>query len=141
MTDENPTTEDAAESVTETPEALRNSESPDQSEGTFDPAYIAQLRQEAAQGRVKAKRADALARQATKAITASDGRLIDPDDLAFDEQFLDEEGLVDSDRVRAAIDALVERKPHLAARRPSSSLTQGAQPAPGQVSLLDFLRA
>lgn len=140
MTDETPTIEDAAESVTETPEALRNSESPEQAEGTFDPAYIAQLRQEAAQGRVKAKRADALARQATKAIAAGDGRLIDPDDLAFDEQFLDEEGLVDSERVRAAIDSLMERKPHLAARRPSSSLTQGAQPEPGQVSLLDFLR-
>ena len=65
---------------------------------------------------------------------------VDADDLAFDPQFLDEDGLVDSDRVRAAIAALVERKPHLAARRPSSSLTQGAQPEPGQVSLLDFLR-
>ena len=139
MTETTPTDE-APESPDNSTEAHRNSESPQESEGTFDPAYIAQLRQEAAQGRVKAKRADALARQATKAIAASDGRLIDPDDLAFDEQFLDEEGLVDADRVRVAIDSLVERKPHLAARRPSSSITQGAQPEPGQVSLLDFLR-
>lgn len=140
MTDQTQTTDDAPVSVEETSEALSNSESPQEADSTFDPAYIAQLRQEAAEGRVKAKRADALARQAVKAIAAGDGRLIDADDLAFDAQFLDEEGLVDSDRVRAAIAALVERKPHLAARRPSSSLTQGAQPEPGQVSLLDFLR-
>lgn len=141
MTDPTPTTDDAPASVEETPEALRNSESPEQVEGTFDPDYIAQLRQEAAEGRVKAKRADALARQAMKAIAASDGRLIDPDDLAFDQQFLDDDGLVDADRVRAAIESLLERKPHLAARRPSASITQGAQPMSGQVSLLDFLRA
>lgn len=140
MTDQTPTLDDAPATVTETPEALSNAESSQESDGTFDPAYIAQLRQEAAEGRVKAKRADALARQAVKAIAASDGRLIDADDLAFDQQFLDDEGLVDTDRVRAAIAALVERKPHLAARRPSSSITQGAQPEASQATLLDFLR-
>ena len=123
------------------PEALRNSESPEQAEPTFDTAYVTQLRQEAAQARVKAKRADALARQAVGAIAAHDGRLIDPDDLAFDEQFLDDDGLIDRDRVIAAIGSLVERKPHLAARRPASSITQGAQPEPEAVSLLGLLQA
>jgi len=139
MTEPTPTTE-APEPIEDAPEALRNSESPQDAEPTFDPAYIAQLRQEAAEGRVKAKRADALARQAVRAIVRSDGRLIDADDLAFDAQFLDDEGLVDSEKVTAAIDSLVERKPHLAARRPSSEIPQGAQPMPGQVSLLDLLQ-
>lgn len=121
-------------------EAVGNSESAEQVEPTYDAAYVAQLRQEAAEGRVKSKRADALARQATKAIAAHDGRLIDAEDLAFDEQFLDDEGLVDRDRVIAAIESLIERKPHLAARRPSTTIAQGAQPEPDRVSLLDYLR-
>jgi hypothetical protein len=128
------------DSSEQAPEALRNSESPQDSDSTFDPAYIAELRQEAAEGRVKAKRADALARQAVNAIVQGDGRLIDADDLAFDAQFLNDDGLVDAERITAAIDSLVERKPHLAARRPSSPITQGAQPMAGQVSLLDLLQ-
>jgi len=139
MTEPTPTTE-APEPTEDAPEALRNSESPQDAEPTFDPAYIAQLRQEAAEGRVKAKRADALARQAVRAIVKGDGRLIDADDLAFDAQFLDDDGLVDAEKVTAAIDSLVERKPHLAARRPSSEIPQGAQPMAGQVSLLDLLQ-
>jgi len=140
VTDQEPTTEEAPVSLEEPTEALANSESPQDAEPTFDPGYIAQLRQEAAEGRVKAKRADALARQAVKAITRSDGRLIDADDLAFDAQFLDDDGLVDAEKVTAAIDSLVERKPHLAARRPSSEIPQGAQPMSGQVSLLNLLQ-
>jgi hypothetical protein len=132
-------TDSAAKRDEIAPEALGNSESPQEPEEVFDPAYVAQLRQEAAQGRVKAKRADALARQAVKAIAAGDGRLIDADDLAFDPQFLDDDGLVDTDRVTSAIASLIERKPHLAARRPTSAIAQGAQPDPGQVSLLDLL--
>lgn len=122
-------------------EALGNSQSPEQAEPTYDGAYVAKLRQEAAESRVKAKRADALARQATRAITAHDGRLIDPDDLAFTEEFFDDDGLVDSDRVTAAIDTLIKRKPHLAARRPNAPIAQGAQPEPEQVSLLGLLQS
>lgn len=141
MTDET-ATEVAPETPAETPaEALGNSQSPEQGDGTYDAAYVAKLRQEAAESRVKAKRADALARQATRAITAHDGRLIDPDDLAFTDEFLDDDGLVNSDRVVAAIESLIERKPHLAARRPNSTIAQGVQPEPEAVSLLGLMQS
>ena len=56
----------------------------DKAEPEFDAAYVSKLRQEAADNRVKAKRADDLARQVVRAMTRADGRLIDADDLAFD---------------------------------------------------------
>lgn len=109
-------------------------------EPEFDAAYVSKLRQEAADNRVKAKRADDLARQVVRAMTRADGRLIDADDLAFDAAFLDDDGLVDSDRVVAAIESLIDRKPHLAARRPTGPIAQGAMPEPEEVSLLGLLR-
>ena len=75
-----------------------------------------------------------------KALAANDGRLIDVDDLAFDQQFLDEDGIVDADKVTAAIDELVKRKPHLAAQRPSGIVPQGARPEPTRVDLHGMLR-
>ena len=108
-------------------------------EPEFDAAYVSKLRQEAADNRVKAKRADDLARQVVRAMARADGRLIDADDLAFDVAFIDDDGMVASDRVVAAIDKLVERKPHLAARRPTGQMAQGARPEPERVSLLGLL--
>lgn len=108
-------------------------------EPEFDAAYVSKLRQEAADNRVKAKRADDLARQVVRAMARADGRLIDADDLAFDVAFIDDDGMVDSDRVVTAIDALVERKPHLAARRPDGPIPQGARPEPDNVTLLGIL--
>ena len=112
----------------------------DKAEPEFDAAYVSKLRQEAADNRVKAKRADDLARQVVRAMTRADGRLIEADDLAFDGAFIDDDGMVDSDRVVAAIDKLVERKPHLAARRPTGQMAQGARPETEEVSLLGLLR-
>ena len=134
------TPETDAEATT-TAEALGNSQSPEDAEQVFDLEYVTKLRQEAAEGRVKAKRADSLARQTVKALAANDGRLIDVDDLAFDQQFLDEDGIVDADKVTAAIDELVKRKPHLAAQRPSGIVPQGARPEPTRVDLHGMLRA
>lgn len=110
-------------------------------EPEFDAGYVSKLRQEAADNRVKAKRADDLARQVVRAMARADGRLIDADDLAFDGAFIDDDGMVDSDRVVAAIDALVERKPHLAARRPNTPIAQGARPEPENVTLLGILNS
>lgn len=107
----------------------------------FDADYVAKLRNEAAEHRVKAKRSDDLARQLVRALTKADGRLIDADDLAYDSAYLDDDGLVDVDKVTAAIDALVERKPHLAAQRPTSTLPQGARPEPDRVDLHGILRS
>jgi hypothetical protein len=110
-------------------------------EPEFDANYVAKLRQEAADNRIKAKRADDLARQVVRAMARADGRLIDADDLAFDVTYIDEDGMVDSDRVVAAIDALVERKPHLAARRPIGAMAQGARPESDGVTLLGMLNS
>lgn len=106
---------------------------------TYSADYVAKLRQEAAESRVKAKRADDLARQVVRATAKADGRLIDVEDLAFDATFITEEGTVDLDRVTAAIDSLVERKPHLASRRPTTPIPQGARQESEQVSLLALL--
>ena len=49
-------------------EALGNSETAAEPEQVFDLEYVTKLRSEAAEGRVKAKRAESLARQAMRAV-------------------------------------------------------------------------
>jgi len=120
-------------------EATTDTELDDQAR-TFDATYVERLRTEAAQARVKAKRADALARQVVEAYVTGEGRLHDPADLPWTDDYLDDEGMVDTAKVRAAIDALVERKPYLAARRPVEPIAQGARPEPVSVNLASILR-
>lgn len=109
---------------------------------TFPRAYVEELRAEAAAQRVKGKRADALAAALVTAYAGATGRLADPSDLAYDEALLDDDGLPDPAKVRAAVDTLLERKPHLASRRPVGDVGQGARPdGPDGVSLAGLLRA
>ncbi len=56
------------------------------------------------------------------------GKLADPTDLPFTEDLLDDDGLVDDTKVQAAVEDLIKRKPHLAARRPTGDVGQGARP-------------
>ena len=63
------------------------------------------------------------------------GRLADPDDLAFDEGHLE-----DPEALSAAIDDLLARKPHLASRRPSGDVGQGATQTGETVDLAGMLR-
>ncbi len=107
---------------------------------TFDREYVQKLRDEAAGHRVKAKRTDALNARLATAQAALTGKLADPTDLPFTDDLLDEDGLVDEDKVRAAVDALIERKPHLAARRPTGNVGQGARPETPEIGLADLLR-
>ncbi len=107
---------------------------------TFDRAYVQKLREEAAGHRVKAKRADALAARLVTAQAALTGKLADPTDLPYEDGLLDEDGLPDEGRVRAAVDALLERKPHLAARRVVGDVGQGARPSEPAFSLVGLLR-
>jgi hypothetical protein len=107
---------------------------------TFDREYVQKLRDEAAGHRVKAKRTDALNARLVTATAALTGKLADATDLPFDEALLDEEGLVDDDLVRAAVDELIARKPHLAARRPRGDVGQGARPEPDDTGLASLLR-
>ncbi len=107
---------------------------------SFDREYVQKLRDEAAGYRVRAKRTDALNARLATAQAALTGKLADPTDLPYDDALLDDDGLVDEDKVRAAVDALIERKPHLAARRPTGNVGQGARPETPEIGLADLLR-
>lgn len=111
-------------------------EQADDAAETFPREYVEKLRKEAADARVKAKRADDLAVRLHTALVAATGRLADPSDLPFDEAHLE-----DADALSAAVDALVAAKPHLASRRPFGAIGQGATPTPAGVDLAGILRA
>ena len=102
---------------------------------TFPREYVEKLRKEAADARVKAKRADDLAARLHTALVAATGRLADPSDLPFDDAHLE-----DADALNAAVDELLARKPHLASRRPVGSIGQGATSPADSVSLAGILR-
>ena len=103
---------------------------------TFDEAYVKALRKESAGYREKAKRADELAARLHTALVQADGRLQDPSDLPFDPAHLDT-----PEAVTEAIEALLQSKPHLASRRPSGTIPQGATPENGDgFSLAGLLR-
>lgn len=113
---------------------------PEDEPETFDREYVQKLRDEAAGHRVKAKRADALAAALVTAQAAGTGRLVDPTDLPFSEELLDDDGVPDPDKVGAAVEELVRRKPHLAARRPRGDVGQGARPEAQEEGLAALLR-
>jgi len=108
---------------------------------TFSAAYVAQLREESAAHRVKAKRIDSANARLVAAYAAADGRLIDVEALAFDEAMLDDDGLVDRDKVASAIAGLIDAKPYLASRTPATVLPQGVRAdAPAPPGLFDVIR-
>ncbi|GAA4756044.1 hypothetical protein [Gordonia alkaliphila] len=108
-------------------------EKPDDEPETFPREYVEKLRQENGKYRQRAQQADDLAQRLHTALVAADGRLQDPTDLAFDPSHLDDGNLT------AAIDGLIERKPHLAARRIVGDVGQGATTTAGEVDLLGIL--
>jgi hypothetical protein len=108
---------------------------------TFDAEYVKALRAEAAEYRVKAKRADGLAKQALTAIVVADGRLIDPSDLAHSDDFHAKDGTLNQEAVVAALNALIEAKPHLARKRPTSSIAQGVRPSKSEPNLLQIIQS
>ena len=71
---------------------------------------------------------------------AATGRLADPTDLPFTDDLLDDEGLADTVKVQAAVDELLARKPHLAARRPRGDVGQGARQEVDDTGLGALLR-
>lgn len=108
----------------------------DEEPETFPKAYVEKLRKEAADHRVKAKKVDDYAQRLHKTLVESSGRLADPTDLPFDEAHLD-----DPEALTAAIDALLEAKPHLASRTPRGDIGQGVNvPEQDTFSLAGWLR-
>lgn len=102
---------------------------------TFPREYVLKLRKEAADARVKSKRADDLAASLFTARVAATGRMADPSDLPFNAEVLD-----DPDGITAAIDQLLAGKPHLASRRPFGNIGQGTTGAVDSVDLAAMLR-
>lgn len=109
--------------VEETPveDEANQSEDEESTGDTFPRDYVEKLRAENAENRVKAKRADDLAHRLHEALTAATGRLQDPRDLQFNEAHLD-----DPEALTTAIDSLLEDRPHLASRRVTGDIGQGA---------------
>lgn len=102
---------------------------------TFPRAYVVKLRQESAQYRTRAQQADDLAARLHTTLVVATGRLADPSDLPYDEAHL-----ADDDAMTAAIDDLIARKPHLASRRPTGEVGQGASASPDVVNLAGMLK-
>ena len=109
----------SAEVTTDVPETTPDGNNAESAEDT-----IRKLRKENAERRTKAKaaeeRADALAKRLHTALISATGKLADPDALAFDAEHLD-----DAEKLTAAIDALIEAKPYLKARKVIGDAGQG----------------
>lgn len=105
---------------------------------TFSRKYVEKLRRENAGYRERANRADELAQRLHTALVAATGRMADATDLPFDAAHLDDEQALSD-----AIDELLAKKPHLAARRPFGDIGQGNRGAASEapVNLADILRA
>ncbi|ASW91273.1 hypothetical protein [Mycobacterium marseillense] len=132
------TTEETPTEQAETP--TETEQTPDAEPDTFDRPYVEKIRKESAGYRDRAKtaeaRVDELAHALFSARVAATGKLADPTDLAFDAEALD-----DAAKLATAIDALLESKPHLQARRPTGSVGQGIKGDTAPVfSLLDRLK-
>ena len=108
---------------------------------TFPRVYVERLRSKSAQYRTAAnearQQADDYRQQLWAARVEAAGRLADPTDLPAPD-----DADPDPDTVQAAIDDLLERKPHLAARRARGDIGQHQQRsgADGEVSLMGILQ-
>lgn len=103
---------------------------------TFPREYVEKLRKEAADNRVKAKRVDELEARLFNTIVAGTGRLADPTDLPFNPELLDTEDGIDN-----AISELLQKKPHLASRKPRGDIGQGAKKSEEDFSLFGLMQA
>ena len=102
---------------------------------TFPREYVVKLRDESAKYRQKAADRDDLAARLHAALVTATGRLADPSDLAFDDAHID-----DPEALTAAIDNLLTCKPHLATRKPTGDVGQGATGTGDTADLASLLR-
>lgn len=128
---DSPADEGNTDTIDESPDDAQENE-PE----TFPREYVQKLRDESAKHRQRAQRADDLAARLHTALVAATGRLADPTDLSVEESHLD-----DAEALTAAIDELLTRKPHLASRRVSGDVGQGASKSSEAVDLAGMLRA
>jgi hypothetical protein len=135
MTEEEPTPEVSLdESAPE--EHTEEQQSEDEQPDTFPREVVEELRRENGKYRQRAKLADTLGQRLHTELVRATGKLADPSDLPFDEAHLD-----DPEALAAAIDDLLDRRPHLASRKPVGDIGQGQRgSAPQPFSLLGLLK-
>ncbi|WP_137120916.1 hypothetical protein [Segeticoccus rhizosphaerae] len=133
------TTEETREEPPEAPEGTQQpEEQPEEEEPeTFPRSYVEKLRKENAGYRERAQRADDLAAALWTSRVSATGRLADPTDLPMPEQA----DPLDAEAVTAAVDDLLTRKPHLAARRVTGDVGQGVSGRSATVDLAGILRS
>ena len=135
--DQQPADQDTPDRATEEPAEDDVSRETSESEEPAERSEVGKLRREAANYRTRLReseqRADELARELVAARIRESGRLADPTDLDPDPALL-EDGALD-----AAIDDLLERKPHLKARS-FGDVGQHDRAASDGVSLGSLLR-
>lgn len=109
---------------------------PDGEPDMFPREVVEKLRRENGKYRQRAADADSLAKRLHTELVRATGKLADPSDLPYDEGHL-----ADADNMAAAIEDLLARKPHLAARKLAGDIGQGNRgPATGSFSLLSALK-
>ena len=135
--DQQPADQDTPDRETEEPAEDDVSRETSESEEPAERSEVGKLRRESANYRTRLReseqRADELARELVAARIRESGRLADPTDLDPDPALL-EDGALD-----AAIDDLLERKPHLKARS-FGNVGQHDRAASDGVSLGSLLR-
>ena len=137
LEDQQPNDQDTPDRETEEHNENDVSRETSESEDPPEKSEVGKLRRESANYRTRLReseqRADALARELVAARIRESGRLADPTDLDPDPALL-EDGALD-----AAIDDLIERKPHLKARS-FGNVGQHERATPDGVSLGSLLR-
>lgn len=111
--------------------------------GTFPRKYVEELRRESQGYRERAKKGETALSRLTDSVMreATNKILIDPSDLEYDEETMsDEDGFPDPEKIKDAATKLIEKKPHLAYRRPKGDIGQGHRSKDEDFSLADILR-
>lgn len=136
---ENTTTEaqDDAVDAAEAQDTQEATEQPQDEQETFPRSYVEELRQENGRYRQRAQRSGDLAAALWTARVAATGRLADPSDLPMPE----DADPLDSEAVTAAVEELLERRPHLASRRPRGDVGQGMAGSTTTTDLAGMLRS
>lgn len=121
------------DAVPEQDESSTDETEPDP-EDMYPRRIVEELRQENGKYRQKAS---GYAKRLHVELVRATGRLADPTDLPYDAAHLD-----DPEALVAAIDELLEAKPHLASRRPSGDIGMGVKgEKTAEFSLMDRLRS
>jgi hypothetical protein len=126
---------EAVDQIDAPADEVQTTDAPEDAE-TFPREYVVKLRDENAKYRQRAGQTDDLAHRLHLELVKGTGRLADATDLPFDDAHL-----TDADALTAAVDALLTSKPHLASRKPTGNIGQGASVVADTLSLSGLLRS